>query len=129
MLEQIERRVPSPPRTIDETISPALEEVCVKAMAKNPADRYTTAADLATALHAAIAAPAQPATAKWPRWVALSLVVAGSRCCSQRQAGLGRRPKPTDRASPLNGQTHRSTLTSPMFTSSGSVPKGRGVSI
>ena len=36
MLEQVKQRVPSPPRTIDDKIPKPLEDVCLKAMAKNP---------------------------------------------------------------------------------------------
>ncbi len=57
VLKQVIHRPPAPPRTIDDSISPRLEAVCLKAMAKDPADRYTTAADLATELRAAIAPP------------------------------------------------------------------------
>jgi serine/threonine protein kinase len=55
VLEQIKHRVPPPPRTIDDKISSALEEVCLKAMAKSPADRYRTAGDMAADLRRAIA--------------------------------------------------------------------------
>ena len=40
-----QQRVPSPPRTIDDKIPKPLEDVCLKAMAKNPADRFSTAAE------------------------------------------------------------------------------------
>ena len=55
-LAEIERRIPPPPRTIDDRIPKALEAVCLKAMQKDPAARYTTAADLAADLRAAVAA-------------------------------------------------------------------------
>jgi len=55
VLEQIQHRIPPPPRTIDDKIPPALEEICLKAMAKSPADRYRTAADMAADLRRAIA--------------------------------------------------------------------------
>jgi Domain of unknown function (DUF4384) len=55
VLEQIKHRVPPPPRTIDDKIPPALEEICLKAMAKSPADRYRTAADMAADLRRAVA--------------------------------------------------------------------------
>jgi hypothetical protein len=51
----VKQRVPSPPRTIDDKIPKPLEDICLKAMAKNPADRYSTAADMAAALRAAAA--------------------------------------------------------------------------
>jgi hypothetical protein len=55
LIQQVEKRPPPPPRTIDDTIPPVLENICLKAMAKNPADRYNTAGDMAKALQAAIA--------------------------------------------------------------------------
>jgi serine/threonine protein kinase len=60
LLDQVKQRVPSPPRTIDDKIPKPLEDICLKAMAKNPADRYSTAADMAAALRVA-AAGAPPA--------------------------------------------------------------------
>jgi len=68
ILAQIEKRLPSPPRTVDDTIPVELEAVCLKAMAKDPADRFKTAADMAAALQAAVA----PKAAVRPRchvWV------------------------------------------------------------
>jgi serine/threonine protein kinase len=38
---------PRPPRMIDDTIPSELERICLKAMAKSPSARYTTAKDLA----------------------------------------------------------------------------------
>jgi len=55
LIKQVEQRPPSPPRTVDDSIPPALEEVCLKAMAKDPDQRYRTAADMAAALRAAVA--------------------------------------------------------------------------
>ena len=53
-LAQIKQRVPPPPRTVDDSISPELEAICLKAMAKDPANRYTTASDMAAELRTAI---------------------------------------------------------------------------
>lgn len=55
ILQQIQHRVPAPPRTVDDKIPPALEEICLKAMAKSPADRYRTAGDMAADLRRAVA--------------------------------------------------------------------------
>jgi hypothetical protein len=65
-LEQVKRRPPAPPRTINDQIPPDLEDICLKAIAKQPGDRFKTAADLAAALRAAVAPapveiPAAPA--------------------------------------------------------------------
>ena len=47
MLEQIATAEPRPPRQIDDTIPRELERICLKALAKRAADRYSTARDLA----------------------------------------------------------------------------------
>ncbi|MEQ8789845.1 MAG: serine/threonine-protein kinase [Pirellulaceae bacterium] len=44
------QRKPWPPRTIDHSIPPELERICLKCLEKDPADRYTSAKDLADAL-------------------------------------------------------------------------------
>ncbi len=48
---------PPPPRSINPDISPAVEAIMLKALAKNPAERYQTMAEFQTALRAASAAP------------------------------------------------------------------------
>jgi serine/threonine protein kinase len=48
------------PRAIKPDLSPALEQVILKAMSKHPSDRYPTAGDLAQALQAAIELPPTP---------------------------------------------------------------------
>ena len=48
--EQILHREPRPPRSIDNSIPPRLEEICLRCLNKRVTDRYTTAADLATDL-------------------------------------------------------------------------------
>ncbi|HEV2971142.1 MAG TPA: protein kinase [Pirellulales bacterium] len=75
LLEQVKHRVPSPPRTIDDKTPKPLEDICLKAMAKNPADRYSTAADMAADLRKALAG-APPA--RWGRWWAGGLAGAAA---------------------------------------------------
>ncbi len=50
VVEQILKREPRPLRSIDASIPPALERICLKCLAKNIPDRYTTASDLAADL-------------------------------------------------------------------------------
>lgn len=47
MLGRVRRGDFARPREVNRDVSPALEAVCLKAMSHTPADRYTTAADLA----------------------------------------------------------------------------------
>jgi serine/threonine protein kinase len=50
LLEQIRHREVRPLRSIDDSIPPELERICLKCLAKNTSDRYLTGADLATDL-------------------------------------------------------------------------------
>jgi WD40 repeat protein len=50
LLRQIQTQEPRPPRQIDEAIPRALDAICLKALAKKPADRYSTAMDFAEEL-------------------------------------------------------------------------------
>jgi serine/threonine protein kinase len=47
VINQVLREEPQSPRTIDPKIPRELETICLKAMAKKPADRYPTASDFA----------------------------------------------------------------------------------
>ncbi len=57
------RESPPPPRQLNPHLSPALEQVILKALNKAPADRYQTAGAMTAALQAAIAAPGAMAPA------------------------------------------------------------------
>jgi hypothetical protein len=46
-----------PPRQLDDTVPAELDRICTKALSKKPADRYSTALDMAQALRAAVARP------------------------------------------------------------------------
>jgi serine/threonine protein kinase len=50
VLIQVATAEARPPRQIDDTIPHELERICLKALAKRPSERYTTAKDLATDL-------------------------------------------------------------------------------
>lgn len=56
MMQQAQQPPPLP-RSLNPAIPPAVEAVMLKAMAKNPAERYQTAAEFVTALRAASASP------------------------------------------------------------------------
>jgi formylglycine-generating enzyme required for sulfatase activity len=64
LLEQIATHEPRPPRQWDNTVPKELERICLQALAKRSADRYTTAQDLADDLrHFLTAQPAPPTAA------------------------------------------------------------------
>ena len=48
-----------PPRQLDDSIPEELDRICTRALSKRPADRYSTALDMAKALRAAVAPPAE----------------------------------------------------------------------
>ncbi|HQZ64394.1 MAG TPA: protein kinase [Planctomycetaceae bacterium] len=50
LCEQIKSHVPLPPRGINSDVSPALEAIVLKCLAKSPEERYETAAELANSL-------------------------------------------------------------------------------
>ena len=50
MREQIVFRPPVAPRSLDANIPPAMEAVCLRCLAKHPADRFSSAAELASVL-------------------------------------------------------------------------------
>ncbi len=53
LIDQIVRRDAKPPRQINDAIPEPLEEVCLKALSKEPSDRHSTAHDFAKALRRA----------------------------------------------------------------------------
>ena len=82
---------PVPPlRTIRSTISPALEAVVGKALAKVPADRFGTALEFKEALHRAGLAPAttRPRSSRRRLAIGLAAVVLGAGVVAGALAGL-----------------------------------------
>src|SRR5262249_20617402 len=61
LLQQIATREPRPPRQRDEAIPRELDRICLKALAKRPADRHSTALDLADDLRRWLALAREPA--------------------------------------------------------------------
>jgi hypothetical protein len=74
--ELVLRRDPRPPRSIREDIPRELEAICLKCLARNPAERYTTAADLSAALRAFLDAPQPHSRRKQLTAVAIGLATA-----------------------------------------------------
>jgi hypothetical protein len=83
MLTEITTVEPRPPRQLDDEIPEAFDRICIKALAKRQADRYSTALDFARDLRSAVAKPAQqpppalPATARRALMVATAVLLAG----------------------------------------------------
>ena len=67
MLTEITTVEPRPPRQLDDGIPEAFDRICIKALAKRQADRYSTALDFARDLRSAVAKPAQQPPPCFPR--------------------------------------------------------------
>lgn len=79
IFEMILHNDPLPPRLVRNTVPPKLEEVCLKALARNPADRYRTGLDFRDALLAAVTlAPplALPVASRSKQWLIVGGAVA-----------------------------------------------------
>jgi serine/threonine protein kinase/HEAT repeat protein len=95
LVDDILHREPRPPRTIDDTIPRDLERICLRALSKRVADRYTTAKDMAEELRLAVARAQAPSP---PTPVPATLAVTPSR--GDRNAAAVPRP-PSDRDLPV----------------------------
>ena len=96
LLEQVKHRAAPPPRTIHDDIPKPLEKICLQAMAKEPANRFTTAADMAAELRAVLSGP--------PRHQALPYLIAALASMSLVVAAvLMLRDRPTDKANSQPG--------------------------
>jgi eukaryotic-like serine/threonine-protein kinase len=74
IIRKVCQEAPVPPRQIVETVTPALEAVCLRALRKAPAERYGSASELAQEIqrHLAdepVAAYAEPGLARAQRWM------------------------------------------------------------
>jgi class 3 adenylate cyclase/tetratricopeptide (TPR) repeat protein len=76
LLRQVRDDEPQPPRQLAPQIPPELERVCLRAMAKRQADRYTTAGDFAEDIRLVLLATADQSVS---RQMAVENPMAGSR--------------------------------------------------
>lgn len=77
LCQQILSRDTKPPRQFNDHIPRELEQICLKALSKSPADRYSTAKDLADDLRGSGRAPAPVATPSASgRWLAPAVISA-----------------------------------------------------
>jgi serine/threonine protein kinase len=116
--QQLLHRPPRPPRTVNDAIPPELERIILKCLAKEPTDRYTTAADLARDLTATLksvtatgTANSQPAASRWlhPRWmIAGCLLAAAGLFAAWQQGWFKDRPDSAPQAGPNSGMTPQS---------------------
>jgi len=67
VLHRVRSAAPPPPRAVNPAVAPALEAVCRKAMARDPAGRYASAADVATDIRRWLAD--EPVTAYRDPWL------------------------------------------------------------
>ena len=79
VLMKITREQPQPPSALRSDIDPSLEAICLKAMAKNPADRYATMTDFAAALaESPNSGPVAARSKPWWRVLGFTAVAAGA---------------------------------------------------
>jgi serine/threonine protein kinase/formylglycine-generating enzyme required for sulfatase activity len=93
LLDQIATAEPRPPRQIDDTLSPELERICLKALAKRASERYTTAKDLADDLRHFLGAPAPAARPEAPPALAASVLTTPAPAVSASAATPDRPPR------------------------------------
>lgn len=71
-------QAPRTPRTIDRSIPIEYERLCLKALAKNPIDRFSTAQDFADELRRLMPTTLMPASSKLGFATVLAVLIAGS---------------------------------------------------
>jgi serine/threonine protein kinase len=134
---KLQAHVQDPPPSLADArpgLSPALDEVVRRAMAKRPEDRYQTAADLSRALAAAVAAPSTVLSPTMPGAAPTVPAVPPGPAESQEVTGptdpLGRdeptgptavEPPPTPPAPPPPAPPSRRRRTAPLFAGLGAL--------
>lgn len=102
--ELVLHRDPRPPRSVREDIPPDLEAICLKCLARQPAERYTTAADLAAALRKPVAAKAIDKRWLWGTAAAVVLLC-GTLVAARWRPEPTPTPKPDDAATAKNNES------------------------
>lgn len=100
VLDEILHRHPKPPRQINDAIPAELERICLKCLAKDPTQRYTTAADLAAELrrwHAVMAGQLLPRRPRGRAALLVGLLLSGGIAV---WAALGPIATPSARSTP-----------------------------
>jgi serine/threonine-protein kinase len=94
VLHRVRRGEFPPPRTVKRTIAPALEAICMKAMARDPQDRYASPQALADDLEhwmadEPVSAWREPVSARARRWVARHRTAVATAAAAVLVAVLG----------------------------------------
>jgi hypothetical protein len=80
LLDSIAKADPPKPRTLRADLDAVLESICLRGLAKDPADRYQSAADMAEALRRYLEGERQlagpPPRRRWRTWIATAVAAA-----------------------------------------------------
>ena len=91
ILRKVREEQPLPPRERWADVPPALEGICMRALAKNPTERFTSASELATAVQSWQEVERREAQEERDRFHAVSryLCIAGSRRLLRAESSMG----------------------------------------
>jgi serine/threonine protein kinase len=108
LMQQIRERAPVPPRSLNDRVPARVEEVCLRALAKDPAQRFRTADDFARALQDA----AEPARSRLFRPVGCSITLVVTCAIALVAVGIWRlRPQMFSTPLPAPGSLAQAELT------------------
>ena len=100
--DEILHRDPKPPRQIEAAVPAELERICLKCLAKDPTNRYLTAADLAKDLRRWVK-PAPPRRGRGWLWAAAA-IVAGLLSVAAWRVGMHGNGEADPKAAALHGK-------------------------